>query len=452
MTDRPAPPDPPDPRRRRRISPPAVAGLVLFAGLAGFVGWLWWQGEPPPAPRRAPAVASAPAPAPAPVPAPAPTQEATAPAAPAEAPKPADPPAASAPPPAASAPPTPPTIPPPTIPPAPAPASPPASPPPAAAPSAPAPATRAPPPPPPAPAAPAQPAAPPQTAAVTPPPPPPPPPGPRVSEPTGPLPPAPDPALVKVGPQGPLPVIAPDGRKPWQVYARPFDVADRRPRIAIVIGDMGLSQSATLSAITRLPAPVTLAFAPYASDLQSWIAQARAAGHEVLLQLPMEPVDYPTNDPGPRALLTSLKPTDNIERLDWLLSRFTGYVGVTNYMGSKFTASQGDVKPILEQLAGRGLLFLDSRSAPRTVAPRIATELGMPRVVNDRFIDNEASRTAIDARLEELERIALKNTVAVGMGYPYPVSIERVAAWAQNLAAKGLVLAPVSALVNRQPD
>lgn len=423
MTDRPAPPDSPGGRPRRRISPPAAVGLVLSVGLAAFVGWLWLQGEPPPAPPKPPAVASAPSPAPAPPPAPAaseaeapkppPTEPTSSAPAPTEAPKPAEPAAAA---------PTPP------------------APPAAAPPQRPSPAPT--------------PAAPPPVAAVTPPPQPPgaPPPGPRVTEPTGPLTPAPDPALVKVGPQGPLPVIAPDGRKPWQVYARPFDNTDKRPRVAIVIGDMGLSQSATLSAITRLPAPVTLAFAPYASDLQSWIAQARAAGHEVLLQLPMEPVDYPTNDPGPRALLTSLKPTDNIERLDWLLSRFAGYVGVTNYMGSKFTASPNDLKPVLEQLSGRGLLFLDSRSAPRSVAPRIAGELGMPRVLNDRFIDNEASRTAIDARLEELERIALKNTAAVGMGYPYPVSIERVVAWAQNLPAKGIVLAPVSAIVNRQPE
>jgi len=438
MTDRPAPPDSPDGRPRRRISPPATAGLILAAGLAGFVGWLWWQGEPPPPAPRPAAVASTPAPAPIPAPqapaVPPPPVEAEAPKPPAPEPAP--------PPPAATAPAdTPPAAPPRPAEPAPSPPSAsPAPPPAAAAPPAGQPASA-----PPRPAAAPSPP-PPAVAAVTPPP------QPKAVEPTGPLPPAPDPALVKVGPQGPLPVIAPDGRKPWQVYARPFDGTDRRPRIAIVIGDMGLSQSATLSAITRLPPPVTLAFAPYASDLQSWIAQARAAGHEVLLQLPMEPIDYPTNDPGPRALLTSLKPADNIERLDWLLSRFAGYVGVTNYMGSKFTTSPGDLKPVLEQLAGRGLLFLDSRSAARSVAPRIAGELGMPRVLNDRFIDNEASRTAIDARLEELERIALKNTAAVGMGYPYPVSIERVAAWAQNLAAKGIVLAPVSAIVNRQPE
>jgi polysaccharide deacetylase 2 family uncharacterized protein YibQ len=268
----------------------------------------------------------------------------------------------------------------------------------------------------------------------------------------GPLTPAPDPALVQNGPHGPLPIIAPDGRRPWQVYGRPFDDSDKRPRIAVMVADMGLSQAATQSAITRLPSAVTLAFAPYASDLQVWIAQCRASGHEALLQLPMEPLDYPHNDPGPRALLTSLKPADNLDRLSWLLGRFTGYAGVTNYMGSKFTASAGDVRPVLDVLAKRGLLFVDSRSSARSVATKVAAELDMPRAYNDRFLDNEASRTAIDARLEELERIALKNGVALGIGYPYPVTIDRIAHWAPSLAAKGIALAPVSAVVNKQSE
>uniref|UniRef100_UPI0034D2DC25 divergent polysaccharide deacetylase family protein n=1 Tax=Desertibaculum subflavum TaxID=2268458 RepID=UPI0034D2DC25 len=268
----------------------------------------------------------------------------------------------------------------------------------------------------------------------------------------GPLPPVPDPALVQQSPHGPLPIVGADGRKPWQVYARPFDSADKRPRIAVMVADMGLSQAATQSAVTRLPSAVTLAFAPYAGDLQSWIAQARAAGHEAVLQLPMEPLDYPHNDPGPRALLTSLKPSDNLDRLSWLLGRFTGYVGVTNYMGSKFTASTNDVRPVLEVLAKRGLLFVDSRSSARSVATRIAADLGMPRAYNDRFLDNEASRNAIDARLEELERIALKNGAAVGIGYPYPVTIDRIAHWAPTLAAKGIALVPVSAIVDKQSE
>ncbi|MCW5752612.1 MAG: divergent polysaccharide deacetylase family protein [Alphaproteobacteria bacterium] len=265
--------------------------------------------------------------------------------------------------------------------------------------------------------------------------------------PIGPLPPVPDPALVQPGPYGPLPVIAPDGRQAWQVYARPFDRADPRPRIAILIGDLGFSVSASNAAIERLPQGVTLAFAPYAEDLQNWIGKARLHGHEVMLQLPMEPLDYPTNDPGPRALLTSLGADDNMRRLEWMLGRFSGYVGVTNYMGSKFTTSAADMRPILEALRDRGLLFVDSRSSQRSVAWSVARELRMAHAANNRFIDNEASRLSIDARLEELERIARDHGTALGIGYPYPVTIERVAAWAAQLERKGLLLAPVSAVV-----
>jgi polysaccharide deacetylase 2 family uncharacterized protein YibQ len=261
----------------------------------------------------------------------------------------------------------------------------------------------------------------------------------------------PDPALVTPGREGLLPVVAPDGRQAWRVYARPFDAAEQRPRLAIVLGDLGLSQQATMTAIQKLPAGVTLAFAPYAGNLQDWIAQARAAGHEVLLQLPMEPLDYPASDPGPKALLTSLSPADNQARLEWVLSRVTGYVGVTNYMGSKFTMAPEALRPVLAELKGRGLLFLDSRSNQQSVGGRLAREVGLPVALNNRFLDNEASRTAIDARLDELERIARAGGTAVGIGYPYPVTIERIAAWAQRLPERGLVLAPVSAVVNRQP-
>jgi hypothetical protein len=256
--------------------------------------------------------------------------------------------------------------------------------------------------------------------------------------------------LVAASPRGQLPVIAPDGRQAWKVYARPFEDPTEHPRIAIMLGDMGLSDAATRTAIRQLPSAVTLAFAPYVGNLQSWIAEARAGGHEAMLQLPMEPLDYPANDPGPQALLTSLTAADNLERLEWLLGRVTGYVGVTNYMGSKFTTSANDLRPVLQALKGRGLLFLDSRASPRSVAAELAKGIGLPEAVNNRFLDNEASRAAIDARLEELERIAKSTGTAVGIGYPYPVTIERIAAWAPGLAARGIMLAPISAAVNRQ--
>ncbi len=258
--------------------------------------------------------------------------------------------------------------------------------------------------------------------------------------------PAPDPGLIAFGEDGPLPIKGEDGREPWRVYARPFALPPEMPKIGIVIGGLGLSRAATQAAIQQLPPEVTLAFAPYAPNLEAQIAEARAAGHEVVLQLPMEPNGYPANDPGPHTLLTTAAAADNIARLHWLLSRFTGYVGVTNYMGAKMSTSAEALRPILTDLQTRGLMFLDARETNDSVAAALATEIGLPRAVVSRFLDTEANRLSVDARLLELERIATTQGGAIGIGYAYPVTIERVATWIRSLRGKNVALAPISAL------
>ena len=258
--------------------------------------------------------------------------------------------------------------------------------------------------------------------------------------------PAPDPGLIAPGENGPLPIKGEDGREPWRVYARPFALPPEMPKIGIVIGGLGLSRAATQAAIQQLPPEVTLAFAPYAPNLEAQIAEARATGHEVVLQLPMEPNGYPANDPGPHTLLTTAAAEENIARLHWLLSRFTGYVGVTNYMGGKMSTSAEALRPILTDLQTRGLMFLDAREMTDSVASAVATELGMARAVTNRFLDTEANRLSVDARLLELERIAATQGGAIGIGYAYPVTIERVATWIRALRGKNVALAPISAL------
>ena len=259
--------------------------------------------------------------------------------------------------------------------------------------------------------------------------------------------PAPQPAVQVDGQFGPLPRISEDGREPWQVYARPFPLERDRPRIAILLQDLGLSQEQTNAAIQQLPGSVTLGFTPYARRLEQWIGLSRAAGHEVLLQLPMEPFDFPTSDPGPHTLLTSAGPDQNLERLEFLLSRFTGYVGVYNRMGDRFTSSVESLLPVLQSIYERGLLFVDARTSNTSVAGRLATELGLPHTLNNREIDQVASRVEIDAKLIALENIARQQGQALGIARPYPVTIERLAQWAASLEEKGIDLAPVSALI-----
>jgi polysaccharide deacetylase 2 family uncharacterized protein YibQ len=249
-----------------------------------------------------------------------------------------------------------------------------------------------------------------------------------------------------------VPPPPPPAAKPmWQRNAQAFDVADQRPRIAVVITELGLSSAATEAAIKQLPGAITLSFTPYSRRLNEWIALARVNGHEVMLDLPMEPTSYPDDDPGPQALLTALSVAQNQARLDWALGRATGYVGVVPVMGSRFTASEEQMKPVLERIKSRGLLFLDNHSSDHSVAAQIAQGLGMPNAVNDRFLDlSQASHVAIDARLVQLERIARTEGHAVAIGLPYPVTIERLRDWADKVESRGFALAPITAVVSER--
>ena len=261
-----------------------------------------------------------------------------------------------------------------------------------------------------------------------------------------PLPPLPDLALVQTTALGPLPRVAGDGRLPRQVYAKPFNTADKRPRIAIVVSGLGLSTAATETAIQGLPGSVTLAFAPYSPRLNEWIELARTAGHEVLINIPMEPTNYPAYDPGPQTLLTTLRSEENLDRLLWSLSRGTSYVGVVDFLGSHFTTSQIHMTPVLNAINQRGLLYLDSNSSPRSVSVAVASKLKMVSAKATLTLDKRASRTEIDRRFSELEQHAKRDRRAIGIASPYPVSLERIATWVRQLEARGIAIAPISAL------
>ncbi|MCW2244695.1 polysaccharide deacetylase 2 family uncharacterized protein YibQ [Azospirillum fermentarium] len=265
-----------------------------------------------------------------------------------------------------------------------------------------------------------------------------------------PLAPAPAMGLVEDSRFGPLPRTADDGRKPWQVYARPYPPADKRPRIAIVIADMGLSGVTTMNGLQKLPAAVTLSFVPYAERLDSWIERARTKGHEVMMSIPMEPVSFPRDDPGPNALLSGMSLDRLIERLNTSLGKGIGYVGITTTTGSKFTTKAEVMTPVIDAVKQRGLLFLDAKVAPRSVGASMAEAAGVPRAWVDKVIDRDLARGSIDDQLKELETIARTQGAAVGLGFPYPSTIERINLWVTGLQDRGIALVPVSAVVNMQ--
>ncbi len=259
----------------------------------------------------------------------------------------------------------------------------------------------------------------------------------------------PDTSLQEDGKYGPLPVISGD-RQPWQTYSHAFEDPENRPRIAIIINGLGLGTVTTTLAMERLPSEVTLGLSPYGRNLPDWAEKARVAGHETLVVVPMEPQSYPSDDPGPQTLLTSLTRGENLDRLHWSLSRFQGYVGIVNDMGSKFTASDENMRYVLDDLKKRGILLLDARSSRYTKAAKLAREANIPWAINSRFIDNDLTPEEIDRQLAQLETVARGFGTAVGIGHAYPVSIERVAAWARGMHERGFVLAPITAIANRQ--
>ncbi len=256
-----------------------------------------------------------------------------------------------------------------------------------------------------------------------------------------PLPAAPIAGLSQPGPNGPLPTIATDGRVPAQAYARPFR-SNGRPRVALIVGGLGLNAVTTRAAIERLPPEVTLSFVPYAEGLQGWIDLARAQGHEVMLEMPMEPSGYPDNDPGPHTLLASAEAADIQARMSWLLGRATGYFGVTNYMGDRFANSDSGMSAFMAILRQRGIAFLDDGSMSRRPG-------AWARASANRIIDEEQSPAAIVAQLNALEALAKGNGQAMGTGFSYPVTVEAVARWTASMDARGLQLAPASAMTQR---
>lgn len=264
--------------------------------------------------------------------------------------------------------------------------------------------------------------------------------GPGIAAASSALPQAPIAGLTAPGPgNGFLPIIGGDGRAPWKAYARPF-TPNGKPKVALIIGGLGLNPAYTRRAIELLPPEVTLSFAPYAEGLQQWIDLARAHGHEVLLEAPMEPNDYPQNDPGPYTLLAGGAPAEIVKKTEWVLSRATGYFGVTNYLGSRFVTSGPAMNAFSGSLKARGVAFIDDGLAAKR-------GMGPPRASADRIVDEDLSADAIARQFGALEASARSRGQALGSGFAYPVTLESAAIWARSLEDRGFQLAPASALL-----
>jgi polysaccharide deacetylase 2 family uncharacterized protein YibQ len=268
----------------------------------------------------------------------------------------------------------------------------------------------------------------------------------------------PDPALAEPAGDGStqnLPRIALDGRAPMNVYAAGFDHSSRRPRVGLLLAGIGPDVAESDAAIRNLPGAISLAVSPYAANSTRLLATARTAGHEYVVEIPLEPTGFPLNDPGPYTLLTGGSPAANADKLHWVLSRIDGYVGAAGVIGTmrgeRLAAMTDQMDAVLAELAARGLLYIDPREDHGGVSKAWGRHVDL--VIDDPADRDVADRAMIDAKLAALEQLAKDTGSALGLVMrPTPVAVARIAAWTNGLADRGLALAPVSALALPPPD
>nr|CAM75020.1 Protein of unknown function DUF610 [Magnetospirillum gryphiswaldense MSR-1] len=218
--------------------------------------------------------------------------------------------------------------------------------------------------------------------------------------------------------------------------------------IAVVIDDLGVDRKRS-ERVTTLPAPLTLAWMTYADNLRPITQAARQRGHELMVHVPMQPQSE-SYDPGPDVLEVGLPTEELRRRLRWGLSRFDGFVGINNHMGSRFTADRAGMNVVMDEIRARGLLFLDSVTTQKSVAPDLARQYGVPFAARHVFLDNEMTVSAVRGQLAKTEAYARKYGAAIAIGHPHDGTIEALAGWLPGLEAKGFVLVPVTTIVKRE--
>ena len=243
------------------------------------------------------------------------------------------------------------------------------------------------------------------------------------------------------------PVVQHEGGVPpaWKSYARPYTQKEKRPMVAIVFTNLGLSKSLTEDTL-KLPHDFDLGFSPYAGDTKKWAVKAREEGFESLVVLPMQGENYPLSDPGPFGLMEDLSLDDNISRLHGVLAQSSEFIGVLAPVDEKMTANKDAIKPYLSELKNCGMLFLYLKTEKNTALADLAKANGFYALAMDRVIDADAMRGTIDEQLKALIETARKNGSAIGLAHTYPPTLEALKDWVDSLPAQGVDLAPVSAI------
>jgi len=234
-----------------------------------------------------------------------------------------------------------------------------------------------------------------------------------------------------------------EAAQPWSLPL--YSASSGKRPVSIIIGGLGVNRGLTNQAINELPADVTLSFAAHAPGLQNWINQARAKGHEVLIELPMESDGFNPAEPGAdRALMASRNSAANLRNLEWLLSRAQGFFGVTNYNGDRFLSRADVAAPVLDRLSKSGLSFIFDGSVNAPSLSALSTSAKLPFAKGYTLIDPQQDTAIIQSELSRLTAQAQNSNGTIGVGFTYPETIAAVNNWARGLDSQGLVLAPAS--------
>ena len=228
----------------------------------------------------------------------------------------------------------------------------------------------------------------------------------------------------------------------WRRFAALSKETGAAPIIAIVIDDLGHTER-DLSRAMSLGEGITLAFLPYTTRVAEFAKRARQKGFEILVHMPMEPTNASV-DPGPNALLTSLSDSELMRRLKQNLTRFEGYVGINNHMGSKFSQDKRAMGLVIDALGARGLLYLDSVTIDTTVGKSVAAASRIPFAARDVFLDSIADEKFVERQLRILEKIARKTGHAVAIGHPYSETMAVLQRWMPEARKRGFKFVPIS--------
>ncbi|MEP0940496.1 MAG: divergent polysaccharide deacetylase family protein [Rhizobiaceae bacterium] len=256
--------------------------------------------------------------------------------------------------------------------------------------------------------------------------------------------PAPD--LVEKSEFGSLPRISDGNVRPLDAYSRSSGVSGAN-RVAVIVGGLGLSQTGTQAAIRDLPSSISLGFSPFGNSLQRWMQNARREGHEVVLQLPMEPLGYPSINPGPRTLVTGVEPGQNIMNLRWALGRMTNYPVVMNYLGAGLTSKPAVLRPLLKEIRDRGLGYIDDGSATASTAIQLSQELSLPHASGNIIVDSTRDADRMRNNLKALESLAKARGYAIATATAFPETVSVIKEWAEEAQKRDIIIVPVSNLL-----